>query len=271
MPERNAAQPQRSRRALLSVVEDQKEAEDQVRQLNAELEQRVQIRTEQLESANSELEAFSYSVSHDLRAPLRTLDGFSNVLLEDYHSQLDEQGQHYLMRIQEATRRMAQLINDLLDLSRVNRAEFTSQEVDLSSLAHTVASELMAQSPDRLVEFEIAENLMVQGDASLLKIVMENLLSNAIKFTGKCDQARIQIGIKQQAGERIYYVRDNGTGFNMERAGKLFTPFQRLHSAKEFPGTGIGLSIVQRIIMRHGGRIWPESEIDRGTTFYFTL
>lgn len=260
-----------SRRTLLSLVEDQKVAEEQIRQLNQELEQRVKERTAQLEMANHELESFSYSVSHDLRAPLRALDGFSSALLEDYSGKLDEQGQHYLARIQEASRRMGQLINDLLDLSRVTRSDFVRRKINLTGLVRQIAADLQSQAPQRQVDFEIAANLTTEGDANLIKIAMENLMHNAFKFTGHCDRAVIQVGMMEQAGEKVYFVRDNGAGFNMEHAGKLFTPFQRLHGMQEFPGTGIGLSIVHRIIARHGGRIWPESEIGRGTTFFFTL
>jgi signal transduction histidine kinase/GAF domain-containing protein len=268
---------EQSRQALLSVVEDQKEAEEQVRQLNTELEQRVKDRTAQLAAANQELQAFSYSVSHDLRAPLRAMDGFSGALMEDYYQQLDEQARHYLSRIQEASRSMGQLIDDLLNLSRITRAEYTRQRVDLSAVARKIVAELQTQNPNRSLQFEISANLEVDGDANLLKIVLENLLNNAVKFTGQRQQAYIQFGVTGQAGvrsersERIYFVRDNGAGFDMTYASKLFAPFQRLHGMQEFPGTGIGLTIVQRIITRHGGRIWPDAAVDQGATFYFTL
>ena len=260
-----------SRQVLFSLLEDQREAEERIHQLNRELEQRVRERTALLTAANQELEAFSYSVSHDLRAPLRALIGFSTALLEDCAGQLDEQGQHYLFRIQEASQRMGQLISDLLNLSRVSRAELFWREVNLSALAQTIATDLTTQAPDRQVQFTIAGDLVVQGDANLLKIALENLLSNAHKFTGKCQRAAIQVGALEQDGEQVYFVRDNGAGFSMEYAQKLFTPFQRLHGAQEFSGTGIGLSIVQRIIARHGGRIWPDASVDHGATFYFTL
>ncbi|HPH97851.1 MAG TPA: PAS domain S-box protein [Anaerolineaceae bacterium] len=260
-----------SRRTLLSLVEDQKAAEEQIRKLNQELERRVKERTAQLEMANQELESFSYSVSHDLRAPLRALDGFSSALLEDYAGKLDDQGQHYLERIQEASRRMGQLINDLLNLSRVTRSDFVRRRVNLTGLARQIVEDLRAQAPERQVDFDIAADMVIDGDANLIRIAMENLLHNAFKFTSRCDRAFIQVGMTEQNGEKVYFVRDNGAGFNMDHASKLFTPFQRLHRAQEFPGTGIGLSIVQRIIARHGGRIWPESEIGRGTTFNFTL
>jgi PAS domain S-box-containing protein len=261
----------RSRRVLLNMIEDQKKAEEQIRQLNTQLEQRVHDRTAQLEAANHELEAFAYSVSHDLRAPLRAIEGFSAALMDDYFNQLDETARHYLTRTQEAARRMGQLINDLLGLSRVTRTEFNRQEVNLSALAQEIAGELQTQDPQRQVIFEISPDLIVQGDTHLLKIMLENLLSNAFKFTNRRERARIEVGMNRQSGDRVYFVRDNGAGFDMAYATKLFGPFQRLHGAEEFPGTGIGLVIVQRIIARHGGRIWPEAAVDQGATFYFTL
>jgi PAS domain S-box-containing protein len=260
-----------SRHALLSVVEDQKQTEEKIRQLNLELEQRVSDRTVQLETANKELEAFAYSVSHDLRGPLRALNGFSEALLEDYLEHLDEQGRDYLTRIQDASRRMGQLIEDLLFLSRVTRREMTLQQVNLSDLAREIALELEKLNPHREVAFQISPNLIVNADPNLIKIAMENLLNNAYKFSSNCEQAKIQVGASEQAGERVFFVKDNGTGFNMEYADRLFIPFQRLHTTKEFPGTGIGLVTIQRIIHRHGGRIWPEASIGQGATFYFTL
>lgn len=265
------AETEQSRQILLNVVENQKAAEEQIRRLNAELEQRVRDRTALLTAANQELEAFAYSVSHDLRAPLRALDGFSVALLEDYASQLDERGKHYLLRIQEAAQRMGQLINDLLNLSRVTRADFARQQVNLSGLVENIAAELKAHAPQRKVEFEIAAGMILQGDRNLLKIALENLLSNAYKFTSQCEQTRIQVGRLARGGEWIYFVCDNGVGFNMEYANKLFIPFQRLHGVNEFSGTGIGLTIVQRIITRHDGRIWAEAAENQGATFYFTL
>jgi PAS domain S-box-containing protein len=260
-----------SRRVLLSLVEDQKEAEEQIRKLNAGLEQRVTERTLQLAAANKELEAFAYSVSHDLRAPLRALEGFSTALAEDYAGQLDAHGQDYLARIREASRRMNQLINDLLTLSRVTRVEFNPMQVNLSELARSIANDLSAQAPERSVGFEIMDGITVAGDTNLVKIALENLLSNAVKFTGKCEPALIQVGVLQKGGERVFFVKDNGTGFDMQYAEKLFIPFQRLHSAQDYPGTGIGLSIVQRIIARHGGRIWVDAAVGQGATFFFTL
>ena len=253
------------------MVEDHRRSEDRIRQLNSELEQRVQDRTAQLQAANQELEAFSYSVSHDLRAPLRAMDGYSNLLLSDYPDRLDDQGRHYLTRIQEATKRMGELIEDLLNLSRITRSDFIRREVNLSEIAFEIARTLKDQETDRNIEFNIAPDLIVDGDSRLLRIVLENLFSNAMKFTGNNEQARIQLGMHEKDGERVFFVRDNGIGFDMSYAGKLFTPFQRLHGIQEFPGTGIGLVIVQRIITRHGGRIWPEAAVDQGATFNFTL
>ena len=269
--QRLLAEADQSRRALLSLIEDQKLAEDQIRRLNNELEQRVRDRTAQLKAANQELEAFSYSVSHDLRAPLRALDGFSDILLADYSAQLDEQGAHYLKRIRDSSRRMGDLINDLLNLSRITRADFTRRQIDFSALASEIANELKTQDPQRQVEFDISIGINVWGDVNLLRIALENLLSNAYKFTGKNTRAVISFGVFENAGEQVYFVRDNGAGFDMAYASKLFAPFQRLHSAQEYPGTGVGLTIVKRIITRHGGRIWTESKADQGTTFYFTL
>jgi PAS domain S-box-containing protein len=270
--QRLLAETEQARRALLDVVEDQKKAEEEIRRLNSELERRVAERTAQLTAANQELEAFSYSVSHDLRAPLRSLDGFSAILMEDYARQLDEQGQRYLSRIRESSKHMEQLIHDLMILSQVNRADLKRRLVNLSLLAGKIAAEMQAQAPERRVAFDIAPNLIVQGDENLITIVMENLLNNAFKFTGRREQAVIQIGLAAQAGkEVVYFVRDNGAGFDMAHAHKLFGAFQRLHNQGEFPGTGIGLATVQRIILRHGGRIWAESAVDQGAIFYFTL
>ena len=253
----------------------------ELRDLNAELEERVLERTAQLQISNKELESFSYSVSHDLRAPLRGIAGFSEALNDEYADVLGEDGKQYLTRIQANTRRMGQLIDDLLSLARITRHELKHQEVDLSKLAGEIADELRAQEPQRRVEFEIEEQAEARGDAGLLKIVLANLLGNAWKFTSALAEAKIQFGVLHQtplpqdengekhAGEKVFFVRDNGVGFNMAYANKLFGAFQRLHSVDEFPGTGIGLATVQRIIQRHGGRIWAEAEVDKGATFFF--
>ncbi len=260
-----------SRLALLSVLEDQKKVEDKIRLLNIDLEQRVLDRTAQLEAANQELEAFSYSVSHDLRAPLRALDGFSSALMMDYKDQLNDQGVHYLNRIKDASKRMGQLIEDLLNLSRVTRQDFSRTKVNLSEMVNTICGELQERESNRKIKLEIEEGIFVMADFKLIKIAMENLLQNAFKFTGKLDQAIIRFGVKKSDNKKIYFISDNGVGFNMAYAEKLFSPFQRLHGMNEFPGTGIGLVTVQRIITRHGGRIWPEAIENQGVTFYFTM
>ena len=260
-----------SRLALLSMIEDQKTMEEQILKLNAELEQRVRDRTAQLEVANKELEAFAYSVSHDLRAPLRAMDGFSSALITDYESKLDDQARHYLARIKEASQRMGQLIEDLLNLSRITRRNFNREQVDLSKIVHSICNEFLENESERKVELEIMEDITVRADSHLIKIALENLLQNAFKFTGKQDIARIQFGVQVMDEERVYFVSDNGVGFNMEYAEKLFSPFQRLHTMKEFPGTGIGLVTVHRVIARHGGRIWTEAKEGQGAAFYFTL
>ena len=236
--------------------------------------ERVSLRLEdanqKLEGANRELEAFSYSVSHDLRAPLRTIDGFSRILLEDYAEDLDEEGRDYLGRVRAASVHMGHLIDDLLNLSRVTRSPLRREWVDLSALSAGIVRELRASQPEREVEFVIEEGVTGWGDARLMLVVLENLLGNAWKFTSKKPGARIEFGVEKKPGG-AYYVRDNGAGFDMDYADKLFGAFQRLHGAREFEGTGIGLATVQRIVHRHGGRVWAEGEVGQGATFYFTL
>ncbi len=242
-----------------------------LRRVSVELEDQVAQRTTQLAAANQELEAFSYSVSHDLRAPLRSIDGFSRVLLDDYSAHLDETGKDYLQRVRAATQRMGQLIDDMLKLSRVTRSEMNFKSVNLSMLAQTVADELQQTQPERHVEFVCMPGMTVRGDAHLLKVALENLLGNAWKFTSKREQAHIEIGVTHKVEASVYFVRDNGAGFDMAYVGKLFSAFQRLHAMTEFPGTGIGLATVQRIIHRHGGRVWADGKPGKGSIFYFTL
>ncbi|MEK6770528.1 MAG: ATP-binding protein, partial [Pseudomonadota bacterium] len=242
------------------------------RRMKAELERQVAERTTELNAANKELEAFSYSVSHDLRAPLRTIDGFSQAVLEDYAGRLDDQGRDYLNRVRTATQHMGQLIDDLIKLARVARAEIKREAVDLSALAGEVLAELQKREPGRRVECHIEPGLAAEGDARLLRVVLDNLLGNAWKFTGRQPRARIEFGALRDAdGAPGFFVRDNGAGFDMTYADKLFGAFQRLHTLSEFPGTGVGLATVQRIVHRHGGRVRAEGALGKGATFYFTL
>ena len=252
-------------------ITERKRVDKEIRRLNAELEERVRDRTAQLEAANKELGAFAYSVSHDLRAPLRGIDGWSLALEEEYGPQLDPQASGYLQRVRSETQRMGMLIDDLLQLSRVTRSEIRFDRVDLTSLAATIAARLREAQPGRPMEFLIAPGLTAVGDARLLDIALSNLLGNAAKFTAPRIPARIEFGQAQENGAPAFYVRDNGVGFDMAYASTLFGAFQRLHKASEFPGTGIGLATVQRIIHRHGGGVWAESAPDQGATFYFTI
>ncbi|MPZ76740.1 MAG: HAMP domain-containing protein [Deltaproteobacteria bacterium] len=253
---------------MLSRIQEQNQ---ELQKGRDELERRVAERTTQLEAANKELESFSYSVSHDLRAPLRSIDGFSQALLEDYSDKLDEEGRDHLQRVRASALRMGQLIDDMLNLSRVTRDEMRCEPVDLTAMAQAIGADLQQTAPHREVEFVIADGLTTNGDARLLRIVLDNLFNNAWKYTSKQPRARIEFGFAQNNGQSAYFVRDDGVGFDMAYADKLFGAFQRLHAVAEFNGTGIGLATVQRIVHRHGGRIWGEGKVDEGATFYFTL
>ena len=243
----------------------------ELQQAHTELEQRVEERTRQLVAANRELEAFSYSVSHDLRGPLEVINGFSHILLIEHGGKLDPAAHDYVQQIGGATQRMAELIDDLLNLSRVSTTGMHRETVDLAAMARSIGDQLCRREPARGVEFVIHKCSTVQGDSRLLRIVLENLLRNSWKYTSNRELARIEFGCEQRVGRSAFFVRDNGAGFDSKLADRLFKPFQRLHATSEFPGTGIGLATVQRIIARHGGDVWAEGDVDKGATFYFTL
>lgn len=249
-----------TQRALLNMLED-----IEVERIEAERSKEL------LESANKELEAFSYSVSHDLRAPLRAISGFSQAVMEDYAPQLDDEGKRYLGLIQDNAHRMGRLIDDLLTFSRLGRQQMTESRIDMEGLAKSVFDELSAQEPDRKIKFTIRSAPPVYGDTPMIRQVLTNLFSNAIKFTRTKEEAQIEFGYLPELGEGAYYVKDNGVGFDMQYVGKLFGVFQRLHSMSEFEGTGVGLALVNRIIARHGGRAWAEGKVNQGSTLYFTL
>ena len=254
------------------LIADSRAAQAEVQRMAEGLERRVQERTRQLEAANQELEAFSYSVSHDLRAPLRGVDGFSQALQADCQDQLDETGRHYLARIRQGALRMGQIIDDLLELSRIGRGGLNLERADLSSLAGQILGELALASPEREVVTAVQPGLWVRADARLLRVMLDNLLGNAWKFTARQPNARIEVGEQAEpGGERAFFIRDNGAGFDPARAGQLFTAIHRLHSAQDFEGTGIGLAIVRRVVQRHGGRVWAQAEPGCGATFRFTL
>jgi len=259
---------------VASTVQDvtaNRRNEEFIRRANHDLELRVAERTAQLADANRELEAFCYSVSHDLRAPLRSIDGFSKALLEDCHEHLDADGQDYLRRVRAASQRMGELIDDLLNLSRINRAELRRSHVDLSTLARKIADGLQTANPDRQVDWTIVPNISTDGDKNLLRVLLENLLGNAFKYTGRKERAYIEFGSRDENGRQVLFVRDNGAGFDMTYVDKLFQPFQRLHRPDEFDGHGIGLATAQRVVHRHGGRLWADGKPGHGACFYFTL
>jgi len=252
---------------LTREIRDRQRVEEDMCKVNVDLLQR----TTQLESSNKELEAFSYSVSHDLRAPLRGIDGFSQAVLDDYGDKLDDTGKQYLQRVREASQRMAKLIDAMLNLARLIRAELIFESVDLSAIGRSVVSNLSKADPERQVEIVVADNLRTNADPDLTRVVLENLLGNAWKFSSHEEFARIELGMTYHYSQPVFFVRDNGVGFDMTYADKLFGAFQRLHAMSEFQGIGIGLATVHRIIVRHGGRIWADASVGKGATFFFTL
>ena len=257
---------------LIHDISELRHAAEEVKLLNAVLENRVLSRTADLTEANKELESFSYSISHDLRAPLRGIDGFTHLLLDEYGDRLDAKGHEYLERVRHAAQRMGTLIDDLLDLSRVNRREMRSETVDLSQIAREVVEDLRKADPERKVAISIKDGCRAWGDPQLLRALLENLLGNAWKYTGKTEHPEISFGVlRDPAGEEIFHVRDNGAGFDMAYVDKLFLPFQRLHKAEDFEGSGVGLASAARVVRRHRGRIWAESAPGQGATFHFTL
>jgi light-regulated signal transduction histidine kinase (bacteriophytochrome)/HAMP domain-containing protein len=260
-----------SKRDAEREVAERRRAEEEVLRLNAELEQRVKERTAQLEYTNGELESFCYTVSHDLRAPLRAIDGFSQALLEDFPKDVPEEAQRYLGRIRSSTLRMGQLIEDLLNLSRVSRVELARREIDFGEVARQVATDLHVRDPARAVEIVVWDDMPANADPRLLRAALENLMGNAWKFTAKVERPRIEVGALRDGERSTFFVKDNGAGFDMVYASKLFGAFQRLHSEREYAGTGIGLATVQRIVHRHGGRIWADAKIGKGAVFFFTL
>jgi light-regulated signal transduction histidine kinase (bacteriophytochrome) len=270
-----------TQRAVLNVLEDFEEEKANVELVNEQLqkevkerkfaEQEIQRSNRELRAANKELEAFSYSVSHDLRTPLRSIDGFSQALLEDYAERLDATALEHLHRVRRAAQRMAALIDDMLNLSRVTRCELHREKLDLSAMAKSIATEVQEAEPGRQVEFVIENGLTAVGDPQLLRAALENLLRNSWKYTSGHSTARIEFARGKEKEKHSFFVRDDGAGFDPRYADRLFGAFQRLHTAKEFPGTGVGLATVQRIIHRHGGEIWAEGAVEKGATFFFTL
>jgi light-regulated signal transduction histidine kinase (bacteriophytochrome) len=264
---RTASELQMANEALTTEIRQRQKAQEEISGLNENLLRQKHA----LEDSNRELEAFSYSISHDLRAPLRHIDGFSEVLQEEYARDLPPAGKDYLERIRKACHHTQRLTDDLLTYSRLIRAPLHREQVSLSDMAIEIIGEMRSEDPSRQAETVISEGVTATGDATLLRAVMENLLSNAWKYTGKKERAVIEFGVEERDGRQVYFVRDNGAGFDMAYSGRLFGVFQRLHKAEEFEGTGVGLATAQRIIHRHGGEIWTEAELDKGATFYFTL
>jgi PAS domain S-box-containing protein len=258
-------------RGILHDITARKRAEEELKKYRDQLEGLVHERTIKLEASNKELEAFSYSISHDLRAPLRAIDGFSQALLEDCEDKLDLQGKDYLIRIRAATQRMSTLIEDLLNLSRITRSEMSMEKINLTRIVRSVINELQHSQPQRHVNIQIADGLEDTADSRLISIALENLMSNAWKFTAKQSEALIEFGSTREGSKKVYFIRDNGAGFDMTYMDKLFAPFQRLHTIDEYPGTGIGLATVRRIIHRHGGKVWAEGHTGKGATFYFSI
>jgi light-regulated signal transduction histidine kinase (bacteriophytochrome) len=259
---------------VLGVVRDitaRKHAEEEIRTLNSELEQRVKDRTALLEASNKDLEAFSYSVSHDLRAPLRAISGFGRILIEEHEDRLDPEGRRVLGVIASEVERMGHLIDDLLAFSRLGRRTMASSNIDMTALARAVFDEQAALVPERILQLDLKPLPPARGDQAMIRIVLSNLLSNAVKFTRSRNPAVIEIGSRRQDGQAAYYVQDNGVGFDMTYADKLFGVFQRLHSTEAFEGTGVGLALAQRVIHRHGGRIWAEGKVNEGAVFSFSL
>jgi light-regulated signal transduction histidine kinase (bacteriophytochrome) len=270
-PLKGEEQVQRGGVAVFRDITQRKRAEEEIQQLNEDLELRVQQRTAALEASNKEMEAFTYSVAHDLRAPLRQIDGFSKILMEDLADHLDPSAKRYLDLVREGTAKMDRLVNDLLGLARVGRQELRRQPTRLNSLVEEAVADLATDLAERQIEWRIGSLPVVECDPGLMKQVVVNLLSNAVKFTRTRTTAVIEVGVQEQNGKRVIFVRDNGVGFDMKYVDKLFGVFQRLHRPQDFEGTGVGLATVQRIIQKHAGRIWVEAEQDKGAVFYFTL